>query len=42
MKLINSIGPNPRMVRMFMAEKGITLPTENIDLMKRKTVRKRI
>lgn len=34
MKLINSIGPNPRMVRMFMAEKGITLPTENIDLMK--------
>jgi glutathione S-transferase len=32
MKLINSIGPNPRMVRMFMAEKGITLPTQDIDL----------
>jgi glutathione S-transferase len=32
MKLINSIGPNPRMVRMFMAEKGIELPTINIDL----------
>jgi len=24
MKLINSIGPNPRMVRMFIAEKGMT------------------
>lgn len=33
MKLINSIGPNPRMVRMFMAEKGIELPTQDIDLM---------
>lgn len=32
MKLINSIGPNPRMVRMFIAEKGLTIPTENIDL----------
>ena len=32
MKLINSIGPNPRMVRMFMAEKGIELPTHDIDL----------
>ena len=26
MKLYNSIGPNPRMVRMFMAEKGIEIP----------------
>ena len=34
MKLINSIGPNPRMVRMFMAEKGIELPMEMVDLMK--------
>lgn len=33
MKLIHSIGPNPRMVRMFMAEKGIELPMEHIDLM---------
>lgn len=34
MKLINSIGPNPRVVRMFMAEKGIELPTEDIDIQK--------
>jgi glutathione S-transferase len=34
MKFINSIGPNPRMVRMFMAEKGIELPTETIDIVK--------
>ncbi len=33
MKLINSFGPNPRMVRMFMAEKGIELPTEELDLL---------
>lgn len=33
MKLINSFGPNPRLVRMFMAEKGITLPTEELDLL---------
>jgi len=32
MKLINSFGPNPRLVRMFMAEKGIELPTEELDL----------
>ena len=23
MKLLNSFGPNPRMVRMFLAEKGL-------------------
>lgn len=34
MKFYNSVGPNPRMVRMFMAEKGITLPMEQVDLMK--------
>ncbi len=34
MKLINSIGPNPQVVRMFAAERGIDLPLENIDLMK--------
>ena len=33
MKLINSVGPNPHVVRMFMAERGITLPMEDIDLM---------
>lgn len=33
MKLINSFGPNPRLVRMFMAEKGIELPTEELDLL---------
>ena len=32
MKLINSIGPNPRMVRMFLAEKGVTVPMEDIDI----------
>ena len=32
MKLYNSIGPNPRIVRMFMAERGIELPREEIDL----------
>lgn len=32
MKLINSIGPNPRMVRMFIAEKGMDIPMETIDL----------
>lgn len=33
MKLYNSIGPNPRMVRMFAAEKGLALPTVEIDLL---------
>ena len=32
MKLYNSIGPNPHVVRMFMAEKGITLPTQEVNL----------
>ncbi len=34
MKLYDSIGPNPRVVKMFMAEKGIDLPRVTIDLMK--------
>jgi glutathione S-transferase len=34
MKLYNSIGPNPRVVKMFMAEKGIDLPRVTVDLMK--------
>ncbi|HCO59912.1 MAG TPA: glutathione S-transferase, partial [Porticoccaceae bacterium] len=33
MKLYDSFGPNPRMVRMFMAEKGIELPAEEVDLL---------
>jgi glutathione S-transferase len=34
MKLINSVGPNPHVVRMFMAERGISLPLEDIDILK--------
>jgi glutathione S-transferase len=33
MRLYNSLGPNPRCVRMFMAEKGITLPTIELDIL---------
>ncbi len=33
MKLYNSIGPNPHVVRMFIAEKGIEIPLEQVDLM---------
>lgn len=33
MKLYNSMGPNPHVVRMFIAEKGMTIPTQTIDLM---------
>jgi len=32
MKLYTSLGPNPHVVRMFMAEKGIELPTQEIDV----------
>jgi glutathione S-transferase len=32
MKLYNSIGPNPHVVRMFMAEKGIDLPQVDVDI----------
>lgn len=32
MKLYDSVGPNPRLVRMFMAEKGITMPVQRVDL----------
>lgn len=32
MKFYNSVGPNPRMVRMFMAEKGIEIPKVEVDL----------
>ncbi len=33
MKLINSVGPNPKMVRMFMSEADISCEVEDIDLM---------
>ena len=33
MKLINSVGPNPKVVRMFMAERGVNVETVDIDLM---------
>src|SRR6201991_2063956 len=32
MKLYDSIGPNPRIVRMFMAEKGIEMDKQTVDL----------
>ncbi len=33
MKLFDSIGPNPRVVRMAIAEKGMTVETVTVDLM---------
>ena len=33
MKFYNSIGPNPHVVRMFMAEKGLKIETTDVDLM---------
>jgi len=33
MKLHNSIGPNPRVVRIFLAEKGLEIPLVPVDLM---------
>ena len=32
MKLYDSIGPNPRLVRMFLAEKSISIPVQSVDL----------
>ena len=35
MKLYDSArAPNPRRVRIFLAEKGIAVPTEQVDLIK--------
>ena len=34
MKLYDSIGPNPHIVRMFLAEKGIDIPKQTVDLRK--------
>jgi glutathione S-transferase len=33
MKLYTSVGPNPRVVKMFLAEKGLDVPRVEIDLM---------
>jgi glutathione S-transferase len=33
MKLHTSVGPNPRVVRMFMAERGIEIDTVDVDIM---------
>jgi len=33
MKLYDSFGPNPRAMRMYLAEKGLTIPTIVIDLL---------
>ena len=33
MKLYDSFGPNPRLVRMYLAEKGIDLPRVTVDIM---------
>ena len=33
MKLYTGIGPNPRVVRMFLAEKGVSIPLETVDLL---------
>ena len=32
MKIYNSVGPNPKVVRMFMAEAGINIDSQEIDL----------
>jgi glutathione S-transferase len=32
MKLYSSIGPNPQLVRLFLAEKGVELPVEEVDI----------
>ena len=34
MKLYDSLGPNPRTVRMFLAEKGVEIPREEVDIRK--------
>ena len=34
MKFYDSVGPNPRIVRMFMAEKGIEMPKQAVDVRK--------
>lgn len=33
MKFYDSLGPNPRLVRMFMLEKNVQIPAEQVDIM---------
>ena len=33
MQLYDSLGPNPRAMRMYLAEKGISIPKKDVDLM---------
>jgi glutathione S-transferase len=33
MQMYNSFGPNPRAMRMFLAEKGMNIPTRDVDIM---------
>ena len=33
MKIFNSLGPNPRGLRMMLLEKGVSIPMERIDLL---------
>ena len=33
MLMYDSLGPNPRALRMFLAEKGLTIPTKPLDVM---------
>jgi hypothetical protein len=32
MRLYNSFGPNPKVVRVFIAEKDVTIPLQKVDL----------
>ena len=32
MKLYSSVGPNPRIVKMFMVERGVDIPTQEVDI----------
>ena len=34
MKLYQSVGPNPRVVLMYLAETGISVPRQMVDIMK--------
>jgi len=33
MEMYNSLGPNPRAVRMFLIEKGLNIPTRELDIL---------
>ena len=33
MQIYDSFGPNPRALRMFLAEKGMTIPTKELDIL---------